>query len=158
MDSWAAIFNKNRRDGCNIGLKYRYERQPAVCNLCGGKVELMDNMKVYGERRGSGYTYICTQCGARIGTHINSPDIALGILSNEEMRRWKVKCHNRFDALWKNQERYAKSIRADLYYELSRLLGIPEHCCHFGHFDSDMLKEAYEKIGVLEQMRERGEI
>lgn len=129
-----------------------------MCNLCGGHVKLVDNAQIYGQRYGSGYAYMCMKCGARTGTHINSPDVALGILSNDEMRRWKTKCHNRFDALWKGQGKYAKSIRDDLYFELSKLLHIPEHCCHFGHFDIDMLKEAYGKIEVLEQMRERGEI
>lgn len=42
-------------------------KRPTVCNLCGGRVEYVPNRKVYGIKRGSGWCYRCTECGAYVG-------------------------------------------------------------------------------------------
>ena len=73
---------------------------PKICNLCGGDVEYISNEKVYGKKYGSGYCYHCTKCGAYVGTHKSRPKEAFGILANKEMRQMKMKCHDKFDALW----------------------------------------------------------
>jgi len=113
---------------------------PTKCNLCGGKVIYISNAKIYGKQYGSGYCYYCSGCGAYVGTHIPRPREALGILANDEMKEWKIKCHNLFDPLWKNK---TKS-RGKLYSALADQMGIPTRQCHFGYFDLVALKKAYE--------------
>ena len=112
---------------------------PSVCNLCGGKVKFVTNDAVYGKRYGSGYCYLCTKCGAYVGTHKPRPTEAMGILANKMMRELKVGCHDMFDALWKTQNE-----RRGCYHKLANRMGIPLSECHFGYFDLNQLIEAYK--------------
>lgn len=74
---------------------------PTVCNICGGKVILCSNARVYhGRQYGSGLCYYCLSCGAYVGTHEPNPKDALGLLADEPMRRGKMMCHALFDPLW----------------------------------------------------------
>lgn len=114
-------------------------KHPKICNICGGNVAYTTNDKIYGRKYGSGYAYLCTNCGAYVGTHKPRPKEALGILANAEMRTMKMKCHDIFDGLWKNREQ-----RNKLYERLSKELQIPVNDCHFGYFDLNRLNEAYE--------------
>lgn len=117
---------------------------PKTCNICGGEVIYTTNDKIYGKRYGSGYCYLCTNCGAYVGTHRPRPKEALGLLADKEMRIMKMKCHDLFDRQWTNQHQ-----RSMLYKKLADQLSIPIEQCHFGYFDLSMLKKAYEilKIG-----------
>ena len=119
---------------------------PTICNLCGGKVIFTSNILVYGKNYGSGKCYYCTNCHAYVGTHVPRPNEALGILSNKEMRNWKMKCHHRFDSFWKrfSSSKKRHSARNRAYKRLAEELGIPVEECHFGWFDLDMLKKAYQ--------------
>ena len=119
---------------------------PTVCNLCGGNVIFTSNAKIYGREYGSGKMYYCTDCGAHVGTHVPRPTEALGILANKEMRDMKKKCHDLFDQKWKNESTSNKkhNARTKAYAELAEKLNITIDECHFGHFDMDMLKKAYE--------------
>jgi hypothetical protein len=74
---------------------------PTKCNLCSGTVEYVTNAKVYGKEYGSGKCYLCTSCGAYVGTHKPRPKEALGLLANEPMRKGKTLCHELFDSKWK---------------------------------------------------------
>lgn len=114
--------------------------QPTKCNLCGGKVVYVSNAKIYGRQYGSGYCYCCTSCDAYVGTHEPRPKEALGILANKQMRDWKMKCHSLFDPLWKNKRKK----RGQLYTNLALQMGIPISQCHFGYFNLEDLKRAYE--------------
>lgn len=116
---------------------------PVVCNLCGGKVEYVSNSKIYGKEYGSGKCYLCTSCGAYVGTHKARPKEALGILADKEMRYLKMKCHELFDKKW-NTARDRRIARAKAYAALAEELGIPISECHFGYFDMDMLHRAYD--------------
>lgn len=116
-------------------------KQPTICNLCGGKVIYTTNDVIYGKRYGSGYCYLCERCGASVGTHKPRPDEALGLLANREMKNMKIKCHDAFDKLWSNREQ-----RNFLYEKLASSLGISVDDCHFGYFDLDMLHKAYEVL------------
>lgn len=120
---------------------------PKTCNLCGGRVECISNDKIYGRRYGSGYCYRCTECGAYVGTHKPWPDKALGILADAEMRDWKMKCHGLFDALWKDAKNRRKR-RRQLYIRLAGEMGISVEACHFGYFDLQQLKRAYQILEV----------
>lgn len=62
---------------------------PTVCNLCGGSVVYTSNAEIYGREYGSGKCYLCTQCGAYVGTHKPRPQEALGLLADERMRKEK---------------------------------------------------------------------
>lgn len=125
---------------------------PTSCNLCGGRVEYIENTQIYGKRYGSGYVYRCTFCGAYVGTHKPRPKEALGLLANKEMRAWKMKCHDIFDGFWKGKKK-AQSKRQKCYEWLSAKLNIPISECHFGYFDLETLKQAYE---ILRTAKEQG--
>lgn len=119
---------------------------PEKCNICGGKVIYTTNDRIYhGKKYGSGYCYLCTECGAYVGTHKPRPKEALGILADEEMREWKIRCHDEFDKLWGDGDQ-----RKQLYKRLSKELNISIKECHFGYFDLDTLKKSYEIIKLWE--------
>lgn len=112
---------------------------PTKCNICGGDVIYTTNDVIYhGRTYGSGYCYLCTQCGASVGTHKPRPKEALGLLADRDMKDMKMKCHDLFDGLWSNREQ-----RLFLYEKLAANLGIPVQECHFGYFNLDMLNKAY---------------
>ena len=128
--------------------------QPTTCNLCGGEVEYIQNSTLYGRSYGSGWCYHCKDCDAYVGTHIPRPKEALGILANEEMRKWKMWCHNLFDRLWRGGIKYnetktkiihikPKMTRGKAYSKLAKEMGIPLKECHFGYFNIKQLKQAY---------------
>ena len=121
--------------------------QPTTCNLCGGNVIYTTNDRIYGKKYGSGYCYLCTACGAYVGTHRPRPKEALGILANERMKKGKRVCHEIFDKLWKNARE-----RRVLYAKLAEEMGIPVELCHFGYFDMEQLKQAYK---ILKKWEER---
>lgn len=112
--------------------------RPTICNICGGKVEYINNKQIYGRPYGSGFCYYCTNCGAYVGTHAIRPKEAFGILANEEMRQMKMKCHDIFDSMWETCAQ-----RKRLYKWLAERLKIKYEDCHFGYFDMPMLKKAY---------------
>lgn len=107
------------------------------------------NADIYhGKTYGSGKCYLCTQCGAYVGTHFPRPREALGLLANERMRKGKMVCHAIFDSKWKGC-RKAHKRRDGMYKWLAGKLGISHDECHFGWFDIDMLIKSYiilEKI------------
>ena len=65
------------------------DKYPTVCNLCGGKVIYTSNARIYGKEYGSGKCYLCTNCGAYVGTHKPRPREALGLLADAKMRTGK---------------------------------------------------------------------
>lgn len=113
--------------------------QPTKCNICGGNVIYTSNDKVYGRKYGSGYCYLCANCGAYVGTHKPRPKQVLGLLANAEMRQLKMKCHALFDKHWST-----KFEREGCYIQLAQEMGISIMDCHFGHFNLEQLKEAYK--------------
>lgn len=116
---------------------------PKKCNICGGEVDFVKNYRIYGKRYGSGYSYICRDCGAYVGTHKDDLRKAMGVLSNAEMRKWKVTCHEIFDSFWRGRPR-AQRKRQALYEWLAGKMDIPVEECHFGYFDLEKLKKAHK--------------
>ena len=117
---------------------------PTKCNICGGTVIYTTNDKIYhGKSYGSGYCYLCTCCGAYVGTHKPRPREALGLLADKQMRLGKMYCHKLFDKKWKNK-RGGKFLREKAYKELAEKLSIPFKECHFGYFDIKMLRKSYK--------------
>lgn len=121
------------------------DKRPTKCNLCGGFVIYTTNDKIYGKKYGSGYCYLCTKCGAYVGTHKPRPKEALGILSNAEMRKMRMSCHGLFDSKWKGKKKGSK-IRCQLYEKLADEMGIDLKNCHFGYFNMEELVKAYNII------------
>ena len=121
------------------------DKHPRNCNICNSvnTVEFTTNDKIYGKKYGSGYCYLCTNCGAYVGTHKPRPKEAMGILADKQMRDMKMKCHDLFDRKWKGTGKGMMKRRIKAYAELATKLGIPVSECHFGYFDMDMLNKAY---------------
>lgn len=120
------------------------ELQPKVCNICKkDTVIYASNSIIYGKEYGSGKCYYCTNCGSYVGTHKPRPTEAMGLLATKEMRDMKMKCHDLFDATWKNEKERHKARKAS-YERLAKDLNIPVDECHFGWFDMDMLIKAYD--------------
>jgi len=115
---------------------------PEKCNLCGGKVVYTSNAKVYGKEYGSGKCYLCTKCGAYVGTHVPEPKDALGLLADSKMRNMKKRCHALFDFHWSNQKQ-RRTCRTAMYRWLAKKMNIDVEDCHFGHFTLEQLEEAY---------------
>jgi len=121
---------------------------PTHCNNCGWDVIYTSNATVYnGRKYGSGYCYLCTNddCDSYVGTHINKPKEAFGILADKNMRKGKMMCHEIFDSKWKsfNNSKRRKKVRSQMYSWLARQLEIKTEDCHFGYFDIDTLRIAY---------------
>ena len=125
---------------------------PTKCNLCGGKVIFTSNARIYGKKYGSGKCYLCTSCGAYVGTHKPRPDEAMGILADAEMREMKRKCHEIFDRLWKwaSTGKKRHMLRKMAYSTLAEKMNIPVEQCHFGYFDMNQLKVAYQNVLEME--------
>lgn len=120
---------------------------PKTCNICGGRVEYISNARIYGRQYGSGYCYHCTKCGAYVGTHRPWPRKAMGILADAEMREWKMKCHGLFDPFWNGTGKGMQKRRQSLYRRLAEEMDTPLEECHFGYFNLQQLKQAYEIMG-----------
>lgn len=119
----------------------KFEPQPTICHFCNGEVIFTTNDKIYGKQYGNGMCYMCVNCKAYVGVHTGSK-IALGILANDEMKKWKIKCHDLFDTFWEDR----KGNRNYLYKKLADEMKIERSHCHFGHFNLAELKKAYQII------------
>lgn len=124
---------------------------PKRCNICGGEVVYTSNASIYGRKYGSGYCYLCMQCGAYVGTHKPWPKRALGILANKEMRDLKMQCHEIFDSFWRGKPKAGKK-RHDLYCWLAKEMNIPVEECHFGYFDQQQLEKALELLESVKSL------
>lgn len=122
---------------------------PTKCNICGGEVIYTSNADIYGKEYGSGMCYLCTSCGAYVGTHKSRPREALGLLADKQMRTGKMMCHALFDAKWQGKPKSRKK-RRDMYIWLSKRMHIPVEECHFGYFDLGQLRQAYRFLVEIE--------
>lgn len=111
--------------------------KPKYCNLCGGDVIYTSNAVIYGKEYGSGKCYLCTECGAYVGTHIPQPEKAMGILADAQMREKKKECHAIFDKMWNNGKE-----RSHLYKKLAKEMNMKLEDCHFGYMDIQDLEMA----------------
>ena len=133
---------------CERKITINSIKYPKICNICGGKVVYCSNAEIYGVEYGSGKCYLCTKCGAYVGTHKPRPKEALGLLADEQMRKGKMICHDLFDSLWKGKPKASKK-RKDLYEWLSKKMNLPIELTHFGYMSLEQLREAYIYIREL---------
>lgn len=136
----------------DLGVKTMNIMYPKKCNICGGDVIYCSNAKIYGVEYGSGKCYLCTNCGAYVGTHKPRPKEALGLLANARMRNEKMKCHNLFDGLWKGKPKAQKK-RRDLYLWLAKRMNTPLAETHFGYMNLEQLRKAY---GYIKELADKG--
>ena len=122
------------------------DREPKICNICGGKVIWTTHPKDESKK-----CYLCVNCGAYVGVHKRKPKIALGCLANEETRKKRIEVHRLFDRFWRTQ-----TYRKRLYKRLAFQLGIGEKECHFAKMELSMLNKA-EQI-LLEWWRTKYDI
>ena len=116
---------------------------PKTCNICGGPVEYTTLERVYGHflkyGKKSGHCYHCKSCGAVVGTHVDRPLEAYGLLANQEMAVLRQRNHDMFDHFWKN-----RAERTKMYKKLADAMGIPFEECHFGYFNVEELEKSYQ--------------
>lgn len=116
----------------------KFDPMPSECNNCGGKRVIYGRMTEFGIKAyQSGYCYYCLDCGAYVGTHMNRPKEALGILSDSKTRKLRVTCHKEIDKHW-----YSSAGKNRAYYRLSQEMGMKSENCHFGYMDYEQLVEA----------------
>ena len=89
--------------------------------------------------------YGCDQYPRCDATHGAHPDGSpLGIPADKQTKQWRIKCHEYFDKLWK-EDRYGCS-RSDAYSILQAITGLDEEDCHIARFDIDMCKDVISKL------------
>lgn len=113
-----------------------------LCSYCGKPAELVDSAEVYGGRS-CGMVWLCRPCKAWVGVHRNSKTFApLGRLANAELRDWKKRAHNAFDALWRS----GKVTREQAYSWLRAAMGLTVEQAHIGRFDVPECKKLVELL------------
>lgn len=117
-----------------------YKAHPKTCWKCGGDVELVDNVVLYGSRHGAGLAYRCTKCGMHTGVH-KGTHTAVGVLADAEMRALRMQCHSFFDEFWIGAKDPMRRRRM-MYERLAKDMGLRREDCHFGYFDKDQLLKA----------------
>ena len=116
-------------------------KHPPNCTYCNTPAKLVSGNIVYPHRSdlGSLKYWIC-KCGARVGTHKNSPNNEpYGLLADAEHRKLKIKAHAAFDPIW----RYGRTSRKEAYIWLRKKLGVKKDV-HMGWAGKDELKRIIE--------------
>lgn len=95
--------------------------------------------------------YYCSDCDASVGSYRDGTPY--GKLANKELRQWRMKAHQAFDAKWRGQGGGRVS-RSECYTWLSVELGIRRNKCHIGMFDVDTCKRVLKACGFDESFME----
>lgn len=107
------------------------------CNYCGKPAKLVMGREIYPylKRLHGRFYFQCKPCDAYCGTHqaTNEP---LGTLANKPLRAMRMRCHDRFDKLWKD----GTMSRHDAYKWMVEVLNIPAEEAHIGMFDVERCK------------------
>lgn len=123
---------------------------PTACPYCGGPIELVSHMDVYGREYGNWpYVYRCSPCDAHVGLHPDT-DIPLGTLANSELRSERAKQKAHFERLWKS----GKMTRTGAYRWLAVQMNLSPDDCHWGIFTLEQCRMA----GALCQLKANNEI
>lgn len=122
--------------------KFDFRGIPTHCSNCGSKnIRYTSNAEIYnGKQYGNGYCYLCDDCKASVGVHDTKSKIPLGRFATKEMKLLKMKCHAKFDPLWKKYN----FKRKDCYGWLASKLGLMMRETHFGWFDIEYLNKSLE--------------
>ena len=122
------------------------------CPYCGAAAKQVSSNYVYRTGKEHGEMWICSnypKCDTHVGCHkgTNKP---LGTLANQQLRIWRVTCHDLFDALWK---RGGKMSRKDTYEWLRVVMELPEEKAHIGMFDLAQCKKLWNLLRQLKEER-----
>ena len=122
--------------------KFDFRGIPTHCSNCGSKnIRYTSNAEIYnGKQYGNGYCYLCDDCKASVGVHDTKSKIPLGRFATKEMKLLKMKCHAKFDPLWKKYN----FKRKDCYGWLASKLGLMMRETHFGWLDIEYLNKSLE--------------
>lgn len=127
-----------------------------ICPYCNKTAILTTGQIIYPHRSDLAHLrfWQCKPCDAYVGCHKNSKDYKpLGRLANTELREWKMKVHEVFDPLWKNNG----ISRDKAYQKLSQLLNLRKSDCHIGMFDVETCKRAVDLIMVSQTKGDKNE-
>lgn len=118
-----------------------------TCNYCGNPAKLVMGREIYPflKRLHGRFFYLCRPCDAYCGTH-QADQKPLGTLANKTLRAMRMRCHDKFDKLWKTGE----MSRHEAYKWMQDVLNIPAEDAHIGMFDEDRCKKL---LTVFEEMR-----
>jgi hypothetical protein len=110
---------------------------PTTCRYCGSKVRLVDDEVLYGQSYGS-KIFLCQNddCQARVGTHDGSKK-PLGILADEELRRWRSTAHAAFDPIWQKTRRSRRAA----YKMMQNAIGVSRSRAHIAMLDTGECKD-----------------
>lgn len=116
------------------------------CDYCQRKADLVGGDSIYPHRPdlASKRFYLCAPCDAYVGCHPGTEQ-PLGRLAKADLRRAKMRAHEAFDRLWKEQQMG----RHEAYAWLSKQLSIPIEKTHIGMFD---LPTCERVVGACSQM------
>ena len=91
-----------------------------------------------------GFFYGCEmfpKCKATHGAHRKTGK-PLGNPANKETKEWRIKAHDVFDKMWKNDEMNRKAA----YRWMKKTLKITPEDAHIGKFDLDMCKRLIVEV------------
>ncbi len=102
------------------------------------KTVLVGSEEIYGSDNYPGNYWLCPTCRAYVGCYAES-DRALGRVANAELRKWKNRAHEVFDALWRksafDKRTSFSAARSRGYQWLSQQMKLPPEQTHIGMFD-----------------------
>ena len=122
--------------------------RPERCYLCGGKVTLIPNKRIYKKPYGSGKMYFCSKCSAYANTRKDRPLDAVGLLANGKLRRKKQECYALLENHWKYLEtkEEQRAARAKIFYLMSKKLHIYPTQYEISWLNLEQIEEAIEYL------------
>ena len=104
------------------------------CPYCRKNADWVENKTIYGRNYGRSYmVWLCGDCDAWVGCHRNTQR-ALGTMANKELRELRIKCHDKFDKLWKE----TNWTRGQAYEWLQSKMKLHKTQAHIAKFDKKM--------------------
>ena len=111
-----------------------------TCAECGARMELVEEE--------DGPLYVCVRIPQCDGTHGAHPDgTPLGEPGDAETRRWRRRCHERLDRLWKEQG----YTREEAYELLQKITGRSPQEAHVSRLDAATCREVIARLEDLNQ-------
>lgn len=121
-----------------ISDRHRRILQAEICPYCNSETVRTNETDIYGREYSGKDVVKCSnypKCDSYVGCHKTGEP--LGRLANNELRQLKVRAHEFFDKLWK-EDHYK---RGYCYQMLSEDLGIPQEYTHIGMFSEQTLRK-----------------
>jgi hypothetical protein len=108
-----------------------------ICPYCNKEALWCENKIIYGKNYGNSYMcWYCKDCDAYVGCHNNTKE-PLGVMADKELRILRIKCHDKFDDIWKN----GTVTRKQAYKELQEIMEINQDEAHIGKFDKEQCRK-----------------